>query len=229
MALSIGGSLTNQKQSTNFEQTQTGSQNSSTSASGNQVTSTLDPATIQILQDTIGTLAGAFNDGSQDAMAIRNIAGQLQQNTDPTAVNDMVFASQEAAKQNYAANQGAQIMQLQQVVGSKGHSYSQLIQNMGNADLSTQLAKIVADIRLNAKSQHATELASAMGAYATASQVEQNPLQGLLSAIASLTGAKTETQTEESQLANMFSTMLTKGSSTTKSKGSSIGASLGGS
>jgi len=228
MALNLGGSFQKQSQKSSFEQSQTGAQNTTGSATGSQVSTTLDPATIGILQDVIGTLVGTFSEGSADAEAIRALSGQLAQNTDPNAVNEMVNASVAEAQRQFSLNQGAQINQLQQLVGGKGNSFSQIIQNQGNVDLSTSLAKIIADIRMGASSQHATELASAMQGYAGAADASQAPLQQLLAAISTLTGARTETQTEESQIMEVLSSMLTKGSSKTTGSGFSLGASMGG-
>lgn len=225
--LGFGGSKTSQNQTsvTTQNEQQIGSQ----SQQGSGITTTLDPQTIQTLQGIIQTLAPGVGQ-SPDAEMIRTLSSQLATSLDPALVNANIKASQDVAIRNFQNNQGAQIAGLQQQVGSKGNAFSQIIQSQGNADLAALLAQISTQGQLGFAAQRAANLGGAMQGFGAASQVAQGPMNQLLAAIATLTGARTEQTTQQNSLSNLISSLTsrTDTTGTTKSRGFSLGFGGGG-
>ena len=209
---------TGQKQATTFNQTESGSTTQTGSQTGKSSTTTLDPATISTLQGIIQQIAPGVNGSSPDADMIRQLSGQLAANLDPAAVQKNIDTSLAAATQVFDQRQGANIANIQQQIGSTGNSFSSLIQQQGDVDLSTMLAKLSSDIQLNASSQHAGELGAAIEGLGRATAVGESPLRQLLSAISTLSGAQTTQETEATSLVDVISNITKSGTSSTKGK-----------
>lgn len=206
------------KQASTFDQKESGTTSQKAVQTGSATTTTLDPATIGILQGVIKQLAPGVAGGSPDADMIRQLSGQLATNLDPAAVQNNIDTSFAAAQQVFNQNQGAQISGLQQQIGSTGNSFAQLIEGQGDVELSTMLAKLASDIQLNASSQHAGELGAAIEGLGRATAVGESPLRQLLSAISTLSGAQTTQESEATSLVDVISNIQKSGTSTTKGK-----------
>lgn len=224
--LGFGGSKTSQVGMEKTEQSQ--NQVGSNQQFGSTVVSSLDPQTIATLQGVIQSIAPNIG-SSMDADTIRMLSGQLATNLDPGLVEANIASSQAAAARNFALNQGAQISQFAQLVGSKGNTFVQGEMTRGNVDLATMLASIADQTRLGAAAQRSADLGGAIQGTAAASQVQQQPLNQLLAAIATLTGARTEQVTDMTSLSNLVSnlTSRTDTTGTSRSRGGSIGLSAG--
>lgn len=125
----------------------------------------LSPENIAILNNLIANAAGKetiYSPATKNAVQSQTdlTAAALAAVTGAGANTDAIVKSaQEAAKLNFAENQGAQISQFADVVGSKLNSTSQLLMQKGDRDLATQLAAIEGDIRLKGRELGAQELA----------------------------------------------------------------------
>lgn len=217
MALNLGLGGSNTKQNSEVNTTQNQNQVESGSVQGQNITTTLDPRTIATLQGIIQTLAPNVGQ-SADASMIRQLSGQLANNLDPSLVNANIKAAQDVAIRNFNLNQGTQISNLQQLVGSKGNGVSQQVASQGNADISALLAQIDAQTRLQASGQRSADLSGAISGFAGATQVGQAPLNQLLASIATLTGARTEQNTNQTSLSNLIAALTSNQKSTGSSK-----------
>ena len=209
---------TGQKQATTFDQKESGTTTQNATQTGKATTTTLDPGTINILKGVIGQLAPGVGAGSADADMIRQLSGQLATNLDPAAVQNNIQTSLAAATQVFDQRQGANIANVQQQIGSTGNSFSALIEQQGDVELSTMLAKLASDIQLNAGSQHAGELGAAIEGLGRATAVGESPLRQLLSAISTLSGAETTQESESKSLVDVISNIQRSGTSQTKGK-----------
>lgn len=173
------------------------------------VTSTLDAGTLGVLQQLVQSLGGNVGQ-SADADAIRMLTKRQTELNDPGDVEAQIASTQAEAKRQFKQGTASSIAQVQQQIGSRGNSFSALLEEQGQVDLATSLAKVASDIRANAKNQEASNLANAIQGISTAAQVGQMPLETLLSAISVLKGATVETgQTQvsdQSQSSNQVQT-----------------------
>lgn len=205
------GSTTEQTQKQNQSQTQkaTGTQ------TGKASVSTLDAGTVSLLQDVIKNLGTGFAKGSGDAENIRSLLPLLLSNTSPEAVQSGIDAASAAATRTFRAGEGSNIKQLEQQVGSRGNSFSQLIEQQGNVDLATVIAQVTATQQAQARQQRGQDVATAVGADVSAAQAGTLPLTQLLQSIEGLKGSTTTQQTEQQTSQDMLATLL----SDTTSKG----------
>lgn len=212
----VQNSTQNQTQNTNTTQAQ--NTQGTSGQTGSSVTSSLDAGTISLLQGLIPQLSGKLNPGgsSVDLSAIRTDAEGLRANSQ-FDVQGMIKAQQDAARQEFAQGQGAQIAGLQRQIGSKGNSFSTLIEQQGQATLETNLAKIAADVTANARAQSDQELAAAAGASANAGNLElaqtAGPIQNLIAVITAL--AQGQQITQSSQAGTSSTSATGTGTSTT--------------
>lgn len=224
--IGFGRSVGKQKQMVTTDISQQQTQKQQTSSTGHGVTTTLDPQTIATLQGVIQQLAPNVGQ-SADADLIRSLSGQLATNLDPALVEANIQAAQSAAIRNFDLNQGAQIRSLAQQVGSTGNGFVQGVMTQGNVDLSTMLAQLDAQTRLGAAGQRSADLSGAIQGIGAASQVGQQPLNQLLSAIATLTGARTEQNTSEQSLNDLIATMQQHSTEFTRGKTIQRGSEVG--
>ena len=229
---------TNTNQSTN--QTQKQNTSSATDATTNQsqaganVTSSLDAGTIGILTDLLkknASIAGNSVGGTANSDFIKNIAQTfLTKGTtgDAAAVKAATDASVAKSKLDFETGEGQQVAGIQQQVGSKNNSFSELIQQKGQNDLTTQIANIVAQGELQASSLSSADLGAAVDAMVKASSVAGNDASATLNPVlqiaALLKGAQTQSsdtstgtsstssKTTEQQIADIISQIT--GSST---------------
>lgn len=191
---------------------QSSTQNSTTKASGTQAqtgtvggtskVTTLDPGTIGLLQGVIQGLGA--NAGVSYGDEISGLSSQLATLFDPAMIDHSIQADQASAIQTYNNTVLPDLNVAANVIGSSGHSFSMLAKSSGAAQLATQLAQIAAQTRLQGTQLQAGALSSAIGGYGAAAAAEQSPIQTLLAAISTLTGAETEGNTE--QLYNLMNT-----------------------
>lgn len=209
---------------------QSTTQNSTTKASGTQAqtgsvggsskVTTLDPGTVGLLQGLIQT-QGA-NVGANYGDEIVGLTQQLSGLFDPSMIAQNIEADQAFAIQNYQNTVLPDLNLLAQNIGSSGNSFAALAKTSGAAQLSTNLAKIAADTRLQGTQLQAGALGSAIQGYGAAAQAEQSPIQTLLALVSGLTGAETTGQTEQlynllnttQQQTDFTGTEVTKGKST---------------
>lgn len=181
----------NQTQNTSTAQTQNTSGTSG--QTGASTVSSLDPATLAYLRDNlIPQLTASLNQSgsSVDLDSIRSDAAGLRSNAG-TDIQATIKAQQDAARQEFQQNQGAQIAQVQrQIGGGTGNSFAALLEQQGNVSLETNLAKIASDVTTQARAQSDQELAAAAGASGNAGNLALSqtagPLQNLLAAIQTL-------------------------------------------
>lgn len=199
----------NQTQATNTSQAQNTA--ATTGQTGSSVTSSLDAGTLSLLQNLIPQLAGNLNPSgsSVDLSAIRTSAAGLSANAN-TDISGMIKAQQDQARQDFAQGQGAQIAGLQRQIGSKGNTFSALIEQQGQAQLETTLAKIASDVTMNARAQSDQELAASAGASANAGNLALSqtagPLQNLIAAISALSQGQQITSSSQAGTSNTAST-----------------------
>jgi len=172
-----------------------------------------------LLQNVIQGL-GANVGNTGDADAIRDLSGQLTGIFDPSMIEANIESGSNLAIQNYNNTTGADLNVLSQVIGSAGNSFAALTKGQGAANLSVQLADLANKTRLQGGQLQSQNLVSAIGGYGAASQAQGAPLQQLLAAIATLTGAETTgEQTQVYDLLNsMNSTVDFSGTEVTKGK-----------
>lgn len=264
----FGGS--DQKQSQNQTTTtdvnkQTGTQEVSTKESASTVQGTAEqkgtqteqqflfsPENMDILNKLIAKSAGTQNVfGPQTAAATDQqsqvTAAALASINGMGADTDRIVQSaQQAAKLNFAENQGAQLSQFGDAVGSDLNSTVQLLKQKGDRDLATQLAAVEGDIRLKSRDQSTAALAvggdvAARGAEGArsfeggGSLALQDALKSLelgrgaeaTSVQQSLTSGVTEQKTLEQQIAQNLIKEIMNLQSTEKSTGSSKGSTGG--
>lgn len=201
IGIGLGGGRQRVKEKSHEEVNSTATQSQTSSQHISGVQTTLDAGTIATLQGIIQNIAPNIGQ-SADADMIRALSGQLATNLDPALVEANIQSSQAAAVRNFNMNQGAQIKNFEQLIGSKGNTFAQIIANQGNVDLATMLAQIADQTRLGAAAQRSADLGGAIQGTAAAAQVGQQPLNQLLAAIATLTGARTETSMDQQNLSN---------------------------
>lgn len=181
----------------------------------------LSDANRQILDSIIQKAAGVNNVNSQrsstavDAQTtVANaLAGKVAnqgQNLDA-----LIKAQQDAAKLSFAENQGAQISQFADNVGSSMNTTTQLLQQKGDRDLAVMLAGIAADTTLQNRQVDVQESAVAADAATKATQGSlqfdsgtSQAISDALSALSEQKGTVTSeltqgaaSQTQESQTA----------------------------
>lgn len=214
-------STTTQSNQTNQTQNQTGSQQST------QTQTTLDPNTIAILQQLVPQLAQNIGGGANDAGSIRAIAQQLTAASTNTGTDAAISAQQAEATRAYNQGEGQQIAGIQQQIGSKGNSFSQLLQQSGSSDLQTQLLNIVAQSKLAENQQSIGALEGAGQAYGQAGQTDVSetaaPLQNFLAAIGALKGATTTGSSDTSSLESIISQILQTGTQNTTGTSNTTG------
>lgn len=224
---------------------------------GGSTTQNLSDANRQALDELIARAASKDNifgdrtSGAVDAqIALGNTlagrVGQQGQNLDA-----MIAAQQEAAKLNFAENQGAQISQFQDNVGSSMNTTVQLLKQKGDRELAVQLASLDATTRLQARQLDNQENAIATDAIAKGAEAAGNFDAGqndaLTNALNALTTQKgtltstleqlaqsgvqssnTNTQAVLQELLKSLETIDTEESSSSVGKGSASGSSTPG-
>jgi len=174
-------------------------------------TSNLDAQSLGVLRDQILKLNGATdaNVNAADVAGIRDASGKLVANAS-TDVSQLIKAAQDTAKLNFSQNEAPAIAGIQQQIGSKGNTFSRLLEQNGNATLATRLAQISADITAQNRGQSDQELLGAIDAFTKASQTGNAntaaPLQNLLAAIQAASGAETVSTSEQAGTQDIAST-----------------------
>lgn len=217
------GSTTNQTQKQTASTNQTQKQTGTTTTAGKAATSTLDPETIAMLKGVIGDLSGGAAGGSTDATTIRGIVSQLSGNQNADLVNNQISSASAEARRQFGIGEGAQIAGLEQQIGSKGNSFSQLLEQKGNIDLETSIAALSDQARLDASKQQSANLGAAIAGTSAAQSADQAPLNKFLSAIQVLTGAQTTQTSDQTQIADLLANIT--GSQTADTTGTSKGSS----
>jgi hypothetical protein len=87
------------------------------------------------------------------------------------------------------------------------------------------LAQIANEARLGAAAQRSTDLSGAIGGFNVAGSAASQPLQQLLAAVATLSGARTESNTNQQSFADTVSNLTQQVK--TKGKTSSFGGNIG--
>lgn len=217
------GSTTDQWTKQTATQQQQQKQTGTTTATGKAATSTLDPETIAMLKGVIGDLSGGAAGGTADAATIRGIVAQLAGNQNADLVNNQISSASAEARRQFGIGEGAQIAGLEQQIGSKGNSFSQLLEQKGNIDLETSIAAISDQARLDASKQQSANLGAAIAGTSAAEAADQAPLNKFLSAIQVLTGAQTTQTSDQTQISDLLAaiTGTQTADMTGKSKGSS--------
>lgn len=206
----IFGSSTKQSSSTTGTQdtTQSGTQNTSGTSSQNQastgsnVTSSLDPATQALLTSLLPSLVTKASAGTTGTPANEDTLQGIGQTliakasgTNDTNVANAVKAATDQAKLSFETGEGQDIATTQQAIGSKGNTFSQLIQQKGQNDLTTTIANIAAQGQLQASQLDTQDLNSAISAISSASSSGatdvSSALAPLISIISALKGATT--------------------------------------
>lgn len=214
---------------TNNQTTNTTERGGSTSTTQGTV-STLDPATLALLQSLTTKYAGELDNTGTDAASLRNIAKQLTTNaSDTKALDASILTGQSEAERNFQLNEGKTIAGIQQQIGGKGNTFSALLEQNGSADLQSQLQNILATTKVQEQANKTSGLTSAANVFGQASQVgidEANaPEQRLLSIISALKGAQTTTDSTtnttnfEDILSQLNGTSTTDQNSTTNQTG----------
>lgn len=219
--LGFGSSSQNQKSSTTQKQTQ----NQTQTGTGSTTATTLDPKTVATLQGIIQQIAPQVGQ-SADADIVRQLSGKLAGNLDPALVTANIQAAQTAATRNFNVNQGAQIANLQQQIGSKGNTFSTLVAGQGQADLAGILQQIATQGQLSASAQQSSNLAGAISGFGSAGQVQAEPLKQLLAVVSSLTGAETKQNSTSTSISDLISNLVSNTTGKTSSQGFNVGLSL---
>ena len=256
----IGGtsnSTTSQNQNTKTTGTQTSeqtteqtrTQNQQSTGSGVSNTQQLDQDTIDLLQSVLGSYAGREQTGQTEQQAgsldrltsvldtLSNRAAGAMDNLDST-----VAAQQDKARQEFDLTTAAQIAQTQQQTGSRyGNSFSQLLEQQGNRQLNTDLAKIASDATLQARAQQsadyntvaqlATALPSLVSSSESSGAANVANIANILKGANTTTETSTEQQTALSDLLEAIvkgnvvtdQTSKTTGSARTESEGGILG------
>lgn len=219
---SSSNSNTKGSSTTRNNQTTTTTEKGGSTSTTQGETTTLDPATIALLQSLTSKFAGQLDNTGTDAASLRNVAQQLTTNANDTkALDASILTGQNEAERQFQLNEGKQISGLQDQIGSKGNTFSQLLEQSGSSDLQTQLQNILATTKVQEQANKTSGLSAAAGVYSQASQVgidEANaPEQRLLSIISALKGAQTDTNstTDTTNFENILSQL--NGTSTTDS------------
>jgi len=217
------GSTTEQTQNSTTSANQTQSQKGNTTQSGSTTQSTLDPETLAMLKSILPGLVSDVGGATADAGAIRGIVSKLAGGSNQDLVNAQISSSQAEAKRQFGIGEGAQIAGLEQQIGSKGNSFSQLLEQKGNTDLVTSLTAISDQARLDASKQSSADLGAAIAGSSAAAAADQAPLQQFLATIQALTGAQTTQATSGTQVSDVSgqATGVSNTSTVGKTKGSS--------
>lgn len=210
------GSTTEQTSKTNQTQTQKGT----TNVAGSATQTSLDQGTIDLLTGVIGNLGGNLGAGSADANSIRALLPELISSVSPEMINGAIDAAQKSAEQSFRLGEGTNIKGLQQQIGSKGNTFSALIEQQGNVDLATNLGKIAADTTLQGAQLRGQNIAQAIGGYGAASQVSQAPIDNFLSAIKVLEGAKVTQENKQTSTQDQLATLIADTFSKSRTSGS---------
>jgi hypothetical protein len=204
--LTGGDSGSTTEQSTKSNQTQTSKGTSK--QTGSSVTSTLDEGTLGLLQGVIRNLGGNLGDKNPDAEIIRDMLPQLLASADPKAIDAGIQASMDSAIRNYKIGEGANIAQVQQAIGSRGNSFSALLEQQGQVDLATTLAQVAESSRAQGRQQYGQNVATAISGAAGASQVSNQAVPQFLQAIQVLEGGRVTQETSQTQLQDMLATLV---------------------
>lgn len=184
----------NQQSATNSNTTQ---QNQS-SASGRNVTSTLDANTMGTLQQLIRNLSTTPAGGGSQG-AINNVVQTILQNAQKPAVSDADIAGkQSAAVTSFNQGEAVDIGRLQNAIGSKNNTYSTLVAQKGQQDLASTLAGIVADAHLQNTTVQNQQLQTAIQALVQSAGVGSQNVQDIAGLVAQLKGATTTEDTSQS-------------------------------
>lgn len=183
----------------------TGTQATQTQQTGtqNQVTSTLDADTINQLKTLLGgavTNAGGAVNATGNSDALKTIASTAFANGtggNDSTVDASIAADQAQAKIDFSNGEGTQIAGLEQGIGSKNNTYSQLLEQKGTTDLATSLQKISADAKLQELGLNNNDLQTAIGALTASSGAAatdaNTALAPLLAIVSALKGATSTT------------------------------------
>lgn len=214
---------TSQQTSTNTgTTTATGTQTGTTSQQGSQVQTTqnLDADTINLLKTLLPNLStnAANADPTQNSDALKQVAAVAFGNGtggNDSAVNAAISADQAKAKLDFQTGEGQQIAGVQQGIGSKNNTYSQLIEQKGQSDLATQLDQITANAKLNELGLNNSSLNTAIAALTQSSQAgstdANTAINPILAIVQALKGASTTTagQTQQTGQTQETSTQQT--------------------
>jgi hypothetical protein len=201
---SDSGSTTEQTTKSNQTQTQKGT----TKQSGQSTTTALDSSSLALLQSVVANLGTKLGTDNPDAILVRSLIPQLLQSASPEAIDAGIAASSQAAIQAYKKGEGANIANVQQQVGSKGNSFSALLEQQGNVDLASTLASIAENARAQGRQQFGQNVATAIGAGGTAAQINAQQTNDFLGGIKALEGAQVTQNTSETQIQDMLATLV---------------------
>lgn len=233
----FGGDTTNNQttkssgtSSTQTDQTTTSHGTSTTTGSSSSSVMTLDPATIAMLQSLTGEYASQLGNTGTDAASLRSVAGQLVSNaTNSSQMEASIAANRDEATREFNTGEGTRISGLTQQIGSKGNTFAQLLEQGGSSDLQTQLAKVASDAMLQQQQNETAGLSAAANVYTQAGQTGINeanaPLDRLMSIMAMLKGADTESNasntstTIEDMISHLTGTSNTQTSGTQNTTG----------
>lgn len=195
-------------------QSTTGTNNTSTTGATSQnttdnsavtaknVTSNLDANSLAALQALIpGLAANAQTNGGTaniNADALRHISSILfdkGNGGDAGALADTIAVNQASARREFDVGEGQQAQVVQQAIGSKGNTFSQLVQGKANADLAGTLNQVASEATLKSQAQSSADLTGAASVLGTSSAVgatdASSALAPLLAAIDALKGSQT--------------------------------------
>lgn len=204
--------------SVNTTQSATAGKTEQVQTSGS-TTQTLSDANRAILDTLIQKASGVSNvnsarsSGAVDAQAQVANALASKVSNQGNNLDALIKAQQDAAKLSFSENQGAQISQFVDNVGSSMNSTAQLLKTKGDRDLAVMLASIAADTTLQSRQVDNQEAAVAADAATKATQgalqFDAGTSQALSDALAALSEQKgtvsstldktAATQTQESQ------------------------------
>jgi hypothetical protein len=176
--------------------TQTAGQQSSTSGQKqNQTTggfsSSLDPATIALVTSLIPGIMQGSTSGSGD---INAIAAQLRAKAATPAISDADIAGQQSAAVT-SFNQGEAVdnARLTNAIGSKNNTYSALVHQKGQEDLSSTLGGIVANAKATNAQISTQQLTDAVSALVQGGSLNANAAGAIANIIQSIKGGNTVT------------------------------------
>jgi hypothetical protein len=219
-------------------------------------TQNLSDANRGILDQLIAKASGVNNVNSGRSSASVDLQASLAQKLASKVegqganLDGLIKAQQEAAKLNFAENQGAQISQFADNVGSSMNSTVQLLKTKGDRDLAVQLAALAADTTLQSRTIDNQETAIAADAATKATgaslDFDAGSSKALADAISALTAQKgtvtssldqlqanqvqsqqSNTQTVLEELLKNLTTLDTEESSTSTGKGTTTGTTGG--
>lgn len=179
---------------------QTGSQTQTSTQAQTGTVSLLDDETIGMLKGLLPTLIGSVKTGAQGAgQDINSIVNFLtQRGLSGGNIEGEIAARKAEAERKFNLDQGSAIAGTEQLIGSRGNTFSALLRQQGALDLNTMLAAIDADARAQARGQSLADLGTAISGIGTNVQASlaagAAPIQNLAAIIGLLHGAKQTTE-----------------------------------